>query len=358
MNNDEIAIAALAACRVNAASLNALLGAREGLEWIFKAGAGELTERGLDGKTASTVAKADRKAAERMLERAEKGGAEIFSILDPRYPPLLKEITDPPLILFARGDATCLKEFCISIVGSRKSSRNGINIAYQLAGDLARCGVTIVSGFAFGIDIAAHLAAAENGRTAAVLGSGFENIYPREHIKYLDRICENGCVITEFAPEEKPAPYNFPRRNRVISGLSKGVIVCEASKKSGSLITVRLALEQNRDVFAVPASPLSGNNATNRLIKDGAVLTETYLDVISEYKETFESICGREEEPSYSPPEEHRAVWERLNLEPLSLDELAAELDYGALILSLTALEIEGRIEKNSEGRYAITKRR
>jgi DNA processing protein len=243
-------------------------------------------------------------------------------------------------------------------VGSRKSSSAGINIAAQLARDLARCGVTVVSGFAFGADISAHLAAAEAGSTAAVLGSGFEHIYPKEHIKYLDKICENGCVLTEFMPAEPPNPYNFPKRNRIISGLSKGIVVCEASKKSGSLITARLALEQNRDVFAVPASPSSFNNAANRLIREGALLTESYLDVINEYKDILADICVTEDAPPYSPPEEHREVWERLKTEPLSADELAQEFDYSRLILSITALEIEGVIERNAEGRYSAIKAR
>jgi DNA processing protein len=291
-----------------------------------------------------------------MLKRVEKCGAEIITFSDPSYPALLKEIADPPLLLFIKGNKACLNEFCISIVGSRKSSRAGINIAAEIAGDLARCGVTVISGFAFGVDIAAHLAAAENGSTVAVLGSGFEHIYPREHIKYMDKICEQGCVLTEFLPDERPVPYNFPKRNRVISGLAKGVIICEAAQKSGSLITARLAMEQNRDVFAVPASAFSVNNAANRLIKDGAVLTESYLDIINEYKDIFAGIVGGKTN-DYMPAEEHRALWEKLKLEPFSIDELAAEMDYSSLILSVTALEIDGVIEKNSEGRYAILRK-
>jgi DNA processing protein len=352
MNSNDVNLAALSAAGVDAAGIKALLGTGETLDDILSSPRGKL--QGLDARLISAVCKADMGLAERNLKKAEKSGAETVSLLNPLYPPLLKEITDPPLILFIIGEKACLNEFCVGIVGSRKSSRAGINIAAEIAGGLARCGVTVVSGFAFGVDIAAHLAAAEKGSTAAVLGSGFENIYPREHIKYLDKICGNGCILTEFMPEEKPVPYNFPKRNRVISGLSKGVIVCEASRRSGSLITARLALEQNRDVFAVPASPASLNNAANRLIKDGAVLTESYLDVINEYKEILADICTRDEAPVYTPPEEHRDVWERLKLEPLSADELAAEMDYGKIILSITALEIDGVIERNSEGRYSV----
>jgi DNA processing protein len=361
MNSEDIALAALSAA--NSAGVKALLSAGDSPDQLLNLSIHKLLEKGADLRLATAISKADRAKAENSLKRAEKGGAEIISILNPDYPPLLKEIADPPLILFIMGDKSCLKEFCVGIVGSRKSSRGGINIAAELAGNLAGCGITIVSGFAFGIDISAHLAAAERGCTTAVLGSGFENIYPREHIKYLNKICKKGCVITEFPPEEKPAPYNFPKRNRVISGLCKGIIICEAGKRSGSLITARLALEQDRDVFAVPAFPSSLNNATNRLIKDGAVLTESYLDVINEYKEIFSDICAREDVPPYSPPEEHRIVWERLKIEPLSVDELAADglsadMDYGRIILSITALEIEGVIERNAEGRYAVVNKR
>jgi DNA processing protein len=356
MNSEDIALAALSAAGCG----KALLSAGASPDQLLNLSSDNLLEKGVDARLAAAISKADRAKAEQSLKRAEKGGAEIISILNPDYPPLLKEIADPPLILFIMGDKSCLKEFCVGIVGSRKSSRGGINIAAELAGDLAGCGITIVSGFAFGIDISAHLAAAERGSTAAVLGSGFENIYPREHIKHLNKICKKGCVITEFPPEEKPAPYNFPKRNRVISGLCKGIIICEAGKRSGSLITARLALEQNRDVFAVPAFPSSLNNATNRLIKDGAALTESYLDIINEYKEIFADVCAKES-ALYSPPEEHRAVWESLKTEPLSVDELAAgvsaDMDYSRIILSITALEIEGVIERNAEGRYAIVRR-
>jgi DNA processing protein len=350
MNSDDIALAALSAAGVDAAEVKALLKTNCSLEEIIS------SPLMFGGRINAKVGKADMTAAEANLKRAEVEGAEVISILSPHYPPLLKEITDPPLVLFIKGEKGCLHQFCIGIVGSRKSSRSGLNIAAEIAGNLAQCGVTVVSGFAFGIDISAHLHAAERGSTAAVLGSGFENIYPKEHIKYVNKICERGCILTEFMPQEKPAPYNFPKRNRIISGLSKGVVICEASARSGSLITARLALEQNRDVFAVPASPASLNNGTNRLIKDGAVLTESYLDVINEYKAIFEGMClsGTEE---YSPPKEHQEVWERLKLEPLSADELAADMDYGRLILSLTALEVEGVIERNSEGRYAVVKR-
>jgi DNA processing protein len=363
MNSDDIALAALSGLGTGAAGIKTLLSAGDSLDHLLSLSSHKLLDKGVDTRLATAISKADRAKAEQSLKRAEKGGAEIVSILNPDYPPLLKEIVDPPPILFILGDKGCLKEFCVGIVGSRKSSRGGINIAAELAGELAGCGITIVSGFAFGIDLSAHLAAADRGSTAAVLGSGFDNIYPREHIKYLNKICKKGCVLTEFPPEEKPAPYNFPKRNRVISGLCKGIIICEAGKRSGSLITARLALEQNRDVFAVPAFPASLNNATNRLIKDGAVLTESYLDVINEYKEIFSDICAKDGAPLYSPPEEHRDVWERLKIEPLSVDELAADglaadMDYSKIILSITALEIEGLIERNAEGRYAVVNRR
>ncbi len=193
------------------------------------------------------------RAAEEIL-RVRSLGADLLLLDDGVYPALLREIFDPPITLYVKGEwAACLDEPCVAIVGSRRSSTYGQNAAMMLSRDLAERGVTIISGLARGIDAAAHRGAIEaGGRTAAVMGTGLDQIYPRDHRRLADEILEHGgALVSEFPLETPPAPQNFPYRNRVISGLSLGVVIVEAAENSGSLITARLALEQGREVFAV-----------------------------------------------------------------------------------------------------------
>jgi DNA processing protein len=277
---------------------------------------------------------------------------EVITLESENYPELLKEIADPPKILHVLGDLSCLKELCIAVVGARKVSRNGVDITRKIAGELAACGITIVSGLAYGVDITAHTAALNaEGATVAVLGSGLNRVYPTEHLQYIKKIAEKGCVISEYPMDEPPNAYNFPKRNRIVSGLCRGVVITEASNKSGSLITCRMALEQGRDVFAVPVSPLAANNATNGLIKNGAVLTESYLDVLREFG------LQLSEQVDYTPKfasEIERKIWDELGIEALGADELVARLNvsYREVSTSLAAMELESKLDKGSDGRY------
>src|SRR6266568_7394440 len=214
-------------------------------------------------------------------------GGDVLVLDDGVYPSLLREIYDPPIVLYVKGAWTeCLDQPCVALVGSRRCSTYGQNAALMLARDLAQRGVTIISGFARGIDAAAHRGALEaGGRTVAVLGTGIDQFYPRDHKKLADEILERGgAVVTQFPLSTPPVSENFPYRNRIISGLSLGVVVVEAAENSGSLITARLAIEQNREVFAVPGNITSRNSfGTNYLIKGaGAKLVQQWQDIASE----------------------------------------------------------------------------
>lgn len=221
------------------------------------------------------------------IEEVRRLGGDILILDDGIYPALLREIFDPPITLYVKGAwEQCLEGPCVAIVGSRRSSTYGQNASVMLARDLASRGVTIISGLARGIDSAAHRGALEaGGRTVAVLGTGIDEVYPRDHAALVrDILASGGAIVSEFPLRTPPAPQNFPYRNRVISGLSLGVVLVEAAEQSGSLITARLALEQGREVFAVPGNITSRNSfGTNYLIKGaGAKLVQSWQDVASE----------------------------------------------------------------------------
>lgn len=219
------------------------------------------------------------------IERLEPLGIELVTLDDPRYPSLLREIHDPPLVLYARGEwLEAAARPCLAVVGSRRSSSYGVNAALSLARELAASGLTIVSGLARGIDAAAHRGALEaGGKTIAVVGTGLDTTYPAEHRKLGEEIINSGAIVSEFPLGTPPLPQNFPYRNRVLSGLSFGVLIIEAAEHSGSLITARLAAEQGRDVYAVPGNITSQTSfGPNYLIKDGAKLIQCGRDVLEE----------------------------------------------------------------------------
>jgi DNA processing protein len=257
-----------------------------GVDNIFHASLTELEAAGLMAVTAQAVASGKSlSAAEEELIRAAEAGAEILTLDDDAYPPRLREIYDPPPTLYVRGDAGVLSLPGIAMVGTRHPSPYGLGMSERLACDLAGRGLIIFSGLARGIDTAAHRGClSAKGRTVAVFGTGINTTYPRENQKLAEQIVEQGgALISEFAIGSFPAPQNFPIRNRIISGLSLGVLVVEAGEYSGTRITSRCALEQNRDVFAVPGNVTNKNSWTpNTLIKQGAKLTATWEDVWEE----------------------------------------------------------------------------
>jgi DNA processing protein len=257
-------------------------------EAVFSATRTELEQLRLAPDAVDTIIGRDlRFTAEAEIAAVRKLGGDILLLDDGVYPSSLREIYDPPIVLYVKGAwSECLDQPCIGVVGSRKASTYGQNAALMLARDLAQRGVTVVSGFARGIDAAAHRGALEaNGRTVAVLGTGIDEIYPRDHKKLAEEIlARGGALVSQFPLGTPPVSENFPYRNRIISGLSLGVVVVEAAENSGSLITARLAIEQNREVFAVPGNITSRNSfGTNYLIKGaGAKLVQQWQDIAAE----------------------------------------------------------------------------
>ncbi len=246
----------------------------------------ELESSGLPAAVCQSVfTQAGMKEAEKEMDAAAKADCRLMHFGSAEYPPLLRQITDPPLVLYVRGDIQALSGHCLAVVGSRRPSTYGLQVARRLAHDLAERNLIIASGLARGIDSAAHHGALEaKGKTVAVQGRGMDGIYPAENKKLADKIAESGAVISEFPLGTGPTPENFPIRNRIISGLSLGVMVVEASEYSGSLITARLATEQNREVFAVPGNITTAQSfGPNHLIKQGAKLVDQWMDIVEEF---------------------------------------------------------------------------
>jgi DNA processing protein len=257
-------------------------------EAVYNATRTELEQLRLPPEAIDTIiARNLRSTAEAEIAAVRKLGGDILLLDDGVYPSSLREIYDPPIVLYVKGAwSECLDQPCVGVVGSRKCSTYGQNSAMMLARDLAQRGITVVSGFARGIDAAAHRGALEaGGRTVAVLGTGIDEVYPRDHKKLAEEVLANGgALVSQFPLGTPPVSENFPYRNRIISGLSLGIVVVEAAENSGSLITARLAMEQNREVFAVPGNITSRNSfGTNYLIKGaGAKLVQHWQDIATE----------------------------------------------------------------------------
>ncbi|MEO8435890.1 MAG: DNA-processing protein DprA [Pyrinomonadaceae bacterium] len=257
-------------------------------EAVFGASRAEIEQvRLLPEAVDSLIAREMHTRAEAEIDEVRKLGGDILLLDDGVYPSLLREIYDPPIVLYVKGQwSECLDQPCVAVVGSRKCSTYGQNSAQMLARELAQRGVTIISGLARGIDAMAHRGALEaGGRTVAVMGTGINEVYPRDHRKLAQQILDGGgALVSQFPLGTPPVSENFPYRNRVISGLSLGVLVIEAAESSGSLITARLAMEQNREVFAVPGNITSRTSfGTNYLIKGaGAKLVQQWQDVAAE----------------------------------------------------------------------------
>jgi DNA processing protein len=271
--------------------------------------------------TDSIIARDLLSRAEAEISTVKKLDSEILLLDDGVYPSSLREIYDPPIVLYVKGAwSECLDQPCIGVVGSRRCSTYGQNAAIMLARDLAQRGVTVVSGFARGIDAAAHRGALDGGgRTIAVLGTGIDEVYPRDHKKLAAEILDRGgALISQFPLGTPPVSENFPYRNRIISGLSLGVVVVEAAENSGSLITARLAIEQNREVFAVPGNITSRNSfGTNYLIKGaGAKLVQQWQDIATEMPPQIAAMLLP---PPFGDRKKEASVAERLSFVPEGL---------------------------------------
>lgn len=292
-------------------------------EAIFDAPRRELALLRLTPDAIESIAKRDlHQRADEEIEKVRKLGGDILVLDDGVYPTLLRETYDPPVTLYVKGAwSECLDAPCVAIVGSRRCSTYGQNAALMLSRELAQRGVTIVSGLARGIDAAAHRGALEaGGRTVGVMGTGLDQVYPRDHKKLAEEILEKkGALVTQFPLGTPPVSENFPYRNRVISGLSLGVVVVEAAENSGSLITARLAMEQNREVFAVPGNITSRNSfGTNYLIKGaGAKLVQQWQDVASE----LPAEIAAQMLPPPSRKKRKGALVDQLQLTPADLND-------------------------------------
>ncbi|HEX2060727.1 MAG TPA: DNA-processing protein DprA [Thermoanaerobaculia bacterium] len=279
--------------------------------------------------------------------RLERRFDHVVTLLDDAYPAALREIPDPPLALHYRGDVSLLARPAIAMVGSRRPSPYGVNAAVHLARELAAAGLLVVSGMARGIDAASHHAALDaGGATIAVLGTGIDVIYPRENARLFHRIAAHGLVISASPPGTPPKPEQFPMRNRVISGLALGSVIVEATRRSGSLITARLAAEQNREVFAVPGSIFSaGSEGTHRLIQYGAKLVHRVGDILDELPGDFRRVQA-EGEPEPFP--EALAAFSRE--EAVHVDDIACSAE------TLLQLELGGWIRALPGARYVRVK--
>jgi DNA processing protein len=304
------------------------------------------------------------------MERAEALGYDVIWPAHPAYPPLLAAIVDPPLLLWTCGDLDCLAEPAVALVGSRQATAAGRDVARVLAAGLAAAGVVVASGFARGIDAAAHRGALSTGRSLAVLGCGLDVPYPRDHDDLRRQLAASGVLVSEFPPGVPPQPHHFPLRNRTLSGLCHAVVVVQAAERSGSLITARLALEQGRDVMAVPGDVRTGANAGGHaLIRDGARLVERASDVLDElgWSAGAESV-GRAGCPSRPPaPASDEG---RLGKNPLlgvlaredgvTLDDLLSETGRTStdLLGELLDLELAGLVHRDAAGRFLPSERK
>lgn len=306
---------------------------------------------------AQLIDKKQRDAVEKHLEAIDKHQIKVVTIKDEEYPSYLKNIYDPPTVLYVKGEIRC-DERAVAVVGSRKATPYGLSMAQTIAYELAGRGIAVVSGMARGIDSSAHHGALKaGGRTVAVLGCGLDTAYPPENGGLMEKIAGSGAVISEYLPGVPPMAYNFPARNRIISGIALGVVVVEASERSGSLITAEFALEHGREVFAVPGNLNNSNSrGTNRLIRDGAKIVTDMEDILEELKVFHTANNNRSSEykntaksdPFEGLDAEERKIAQSLQDEPLHIDVLAGRCGFSVQTTGslLMMLELRGVIEQ------------
>ncbi len=320
---------------------------------------------GVSERERSILSKKSLREVEQILKVCKQQEINVITFDEPEYPSLLREINMPPYALYVRGKIPSFEEILsIAIVGTRKANQSGIDIAHRLAGDLTRAGAYVVSGMAEGIDGAANAGALDaGGETVAVLGCGVDVCYPKFHDRLMKQIIEHGAVISEYPPGTPPYPANFPIRNRIISGLARGVLVVQVPAQSGASITVDFAAQQNRDLFAVPGnidSPLYVTS--NRLIKDGAKMVLQASDVLEEYQSLFPQILSNvvgskgtsKNDDAFS--EEERLILKTIGVRELSTDEIIRETGLTAqtVLAALTMLEIQGAVCQNPGKRFCL----
>lgn len=345
---------------VGPAKLRRLLDRFGDLEEAWFASGPSLLHAGLDQRTVDVVLEArQRLRPVQELEKVFRLGVQVLTLADEQYPTRLREIYDAPPVLYVRGQLKAEDEWCVSVVGTRRATPYGRETAERLAADLARQKVTVVSGLARGIDSAAHRAAVQaGGRTIAVLGSGVDVIYPAENGKLAEAITRQGALVSEYPLGTKPDAGNFPPRNRIISGLSLGVVVVEAGEASGANWTVRFALEQNREVFAVPGSIFAPMcRGTNKLIQEGAKLVTGYQDVLCELN--LQMVGQQMEMKELLPADDvEAALLKHLSGEPTHIDEVrrATGLPIARVSAALTMMELKGMVRQVGGTSYVLAR--
>ncbi len=345
--------------------LSAALALAGDIEHVPALSAEQLQSCGWSPAAATWAAAPDRRTVDRDRRWLESCAARLVACTDADYPLLLREAGHAPAFLYVRGDVGLLASAQLAIVGSRNPTAGGRADAREFARYLAAGGLTITSGLALGIDAAAHRGALDaGGRTIAVCGAGLDTVYPREHEALAGEIAASGAVVSEFAPGVPPLPAHFPQRNRVISGLSLGVLVVEAARRSGSLVTARHALDQGRELFAIPGSihnPLA--RGCHQLIRNGAKLVESAPDILEELKIPFtRQALATPESPAAAAgrlDKEYEILLDALGFDPTGVDTLVERtgLPADSVASMLLILELEGQIAPYPGGRYGRTSR-
>lgn len=351
-------------CHASLKQLRALESRYGSLQSAYQAGVGEWQKSAIFSDSQLKILQAAdlNQRVEQALQWGEQDNQQWLAYGEAEYPALLAEISDPPPLLAVRGKTTLLSDPQIAMVGSRNASKQGVNTAEDFAQHLSNQGLTVTSGLASGIDAAAHRGGlAGIGKTVAVVATGLDRVYPASNQTLAHQIAEQGAMVSELPLGSKPLAYHFPRRNRIISGLSVGTLVIEAALKSGSLITARTALEQGREVFAVPGSIHNPQaKGCHQLIKQGAKLVESGQDVLEELGPSLQQAIQFATEPAqqtmelHSPPATEHALFEWIGYEPISLDELVvlSKIPVSSLQGELMLLEMAGEIEAMSAARW------
>ena len=331
------------------------------LEDAWTASIVELKAAGIDDRTArGIVSRRAELSPDGEMEKLDRAGVKAISWHHPMYPPRLKEISDPPPVLYLRGEILPEDERSVAVVGTRKATAYGREAATTLAQDLARNGVTVVSGLARGIDSIAHRAALDSGaRTIAVFGCGLDVVYPSEHTKLAYEIEKSGALVSEHPLGTRPKAQHFPMRNRLISGMTLGTLVVEAGRLSGAMVTVRHALDQNREVFCVPGSIFSpASQGTNALIQEGAKLVLSYKDILEELNLTV--VSHQIEMRGMIEPQDdnERVVLDHVSHEPIHIDEIRrrAQLPITVVSGTLAMMELKGLIVQVGGMHYILAR--
>ncbi len=330
------------------------------METAWQAAPAELKNAGLDSASIRSITSWRPKISlEEEMEKLDRYGVKVLTCHDRGYPDRLKEIYDYPPLLYVRGSLQPQDEWCLAVVGTRRATVYGRQVTEEITADLARSKITIVSGLAKGIDSVAHHSALEaGGRTIAVFGCGLDIVYPAENADLARRIIQQGALVSEYPLGTKPRADNFPRRNRIMSGLSLGVLAIEAGETSGAMITARMALEQNREVFAIPGSILSpASRGTNHLIQEGAKLVTDYTDILQELN--LMAVARQIEMKELIPASDTESMLlKQLGAEPTHIDEVcrSSGLPVSVVSSTLAMLELKGSVKQVGTMNYVLAR--